>query len=123
MRRRELFAIALILVCASARAWAEDFIVLTTSTLRGDPSRHGWSTLRVAFRVQFPSTASGRKFLESRYAIVDAVERALERTVFDPSGGDSERAGLEQVLDASVRRSAPRGSVTRVYDFRIEATK
>lgn len=123
MRRRQFLTTAVLLGAIPTRAWAEDFITLTTSMLHGDPDHLGWSTLRVGFRVQFPVPASGRKFLERRYEIIDAVERELERTRFDASGGTSERTRLEWVIEAAVRSAAPRGSVTRIYDFRIEATK
>ena len=104
-------------------AQADEFIALSTKMLRGDHANLGWSTLRVAFRVQFPAPASGRKFMEHRYKVIDAVERELERTAFDPTGDASEHQRLGRIIDATVRRAAPRGSVSRVYDFRIEATQ
>ena len=123
MRRREFLAAGLLLAVAPTRALAAEFITLVTSTIRGDPAHLGWSTLRVGFRVQFPAPASGRKFMEHRYEVIDAVERELARTSFDPTGGDSEHQRLGRTIDAVVRRAAPRGSVSRVYDFRIEATQ
>ena len=104
-------------------ARADEFTALWTKMLRGDPAQLGWSTLQVGFRVQFPAPASGRKFMEQQYKIIDAVERELGRTPFDPTGDVSQRQRLERVIDAAVRRAAPRGSVSRVYDFRIEASE
>lgn len=123
MRRRSFLAIALLLAIAPKQARADDFITLTTSTVRGDPSHLGWSKLRVGFRVQFPAPASGRRFMQHQYEIIGAVERELARTRFDPAGNAVERERLERVIDSAVRRAAPRDSVTRVYDFRIEASE
>ena len=123
MRRRSFLATALFLVMAPTHVHAEEFITLITRTLRGDPEHLGWSTLRVGFRVQFPAPASGRKFMEQRYEVIDAVERELERSRFDPAGDTAQRQRLERLIAAAVRRTAPRGSVSRVYDFWIEATR
>mgnify|MGYP003700580543 FL=1 len=103
MRRRWFLATALLLGAVPTRAAAEDFITLTTRTLLGDPDHLGWSTLRVDFRVQFPAPASGRKFPERRYEIIDAVDRKSERTAFDPGGGTSEWAGLKRLIETAVR--------------------
>lgn len=105
----------------AAPARAEDFMALATRTLRGDPGRLGWSSLRAGFRVTFPAAASGRKFMDRQYDVIGAVERELERTRYDPSGGAAERERLARTIADTVRRAAPRGTVSRVYDVWIEA--
>jgi len=122
--RRRLFLVllgsaGLGLVAGPARA--EAFMALATRTLRGDPARLGWSSLRAGFRVQFPAAASGRKFMDRQHDVMDAVERELERTRYDPNGGARERERLARLIDDTVRRAAPRGTVSRVYDVWIEA--
>lgn len=122
--RRRLFLVllgAVALAAAAGPVRAEDFMALATHDLRGDAGRLGWSGLRAGFRVQFPAAASGRKFMDRRHEVLDAVERELERTRYDPDGGAAERERLARLIAETVRRAAPRGTVGRVTDVWIEA--
>lgn len=51
------------------------------------------------------------------------MERDLLRTQYDPATGPSERARVERVVEAAVRRSAPCGSVSRVFGLDITASR
>ncbi|MEQ8816554.1 MAG: hypothetical protein RLO51_26195 [Thalassobaculum sp.] len=102
-------------------ARADTFMALATGSLRGDPARLGWSSLRAGFRVEFPVPASGRRFMERQRDVVEAVERALGRARYDPDGGSGERERLQRLIADTVRRVAPDGTVRRVYDIWIEA--
>lgn len=102
-------------------ALADGFLALATHDLSGDPARLGWSGLRAGFRVWFPADASGRAFVARRHAVIEAVERTLRRTRYDPGGGDAERRRLERLIADEVRRAAPAGTVSRVTDIWIEA--
>lgn len=122
--RRRLFLVLLgasVLAVAGGPARAESFMALATSTLRGDAAQLGWSSLRAGFRVQFPVAASGRKFMDRQHAVIDAVERELARARYDSAGGPGERERLAGLIADTVRRAAPRGTVSRVYDVWIEA--
>lgn len=127
MQRRGLLALLGAAVCAAMEAVvvrpaaADGFLALSTHALSGDAARLGWSSLRAGFRVHFPAAASGRVFLARRHEVVEAVERELERTRFDPGAGAAERLRLERVIADAVRRAAPPGTVSRVTDIRIEA--
>ncbi|MEQ8396508.1 hypothetical protein [Thalassobaculum sp.] len=123
MRRRALLVgLAIVgLGIAGGAARAGDFMALATRSLRGDAARFGWSSLRVGFRVQFPAAVSGRTFLSRKYDVLDALERVLERTRYDPSGGVPERERLGRLVADTVRRAAPSGTVSRVSDIWIEA--
>lgn len=110
-----------VLGVAAGTAAAAEFMALVTAPLRGDAQRLGWSSLRAGFRVQFPAAASGRAFMQRRYDVLDAVERELGRARYDPDGGASERERLARLIADTVRRIAPRGTVSRVYDIWIEA--
>lgn len=121
--RRTLLATLLVVAAAPGAPLADQFLALSTSVLQGDPRQLGWSTLKVSFRVEFPAPASGRKFLEHQYRVIDAVERDLLRTQYDPAGGPSERARVERVVEAAIRRSAPRGTVLRVFGVEIAGSR
>jgi|GEM_PF-893590 len=123
MRRRSflVFVGLAVLGVAAGPARADSFMALATGSLRGDPVRLGWSSLRAGFRVEFPVTASGRKFMDRQRDVVDAVERELRRSRYDPDGGSGERERLQRLIADTVRRAAPRGTVRRVYDIWIEA--
>ena len=125
MTRRQLFAliVSATFFATSTNARADQFIALSTGKVRGDRAEVGWSQLQVGFRVAFPVSASGRKFMEHQYNIIDAVERVLARTKFDPDGGPDERKQLERIVAAAVVRTAPRGTVSRVDEFWVEATR
>jgi hypothetical protein len=123
MTRRQLFALIVSAMLFAAGARADQFIALETGKVRGDPAELGWSQLQVGFRVSFPVPASGRKFMERQYDIIDAVEHVLARTKFDPDGGPDERKQLERIVAAAVTRMAPRGTVSRVFDFWVDVTR
>lgn len=106
---------------AAGPARADTFMALATGSLRGDPARLGWSSLRAGFRVEFPVAASGRKFMDRRRDVVEAVERELKRARYDPDGGPGERERLQRLIAEAVLRAAPRGTVRRVYDVWIDA--
>ena len=72
-------------------------------------------------RVQFPAAVSGRTFLSRKYDVLDALERVLERTRYDPNGGAQERERLGRLVAETVRHAAPAGTVSRVTDIWIEA--
>jgi hypothetical protein len=122
--RRRAFLVGLAIVglgIVGGSALADDFMALATRPLRGDAARLGWSNLRVGLRVQFPAAVSGRTFLSRKYDVLDALERVLERTRYDPNGGAQERERLGRLVAETVRHAAPAGTVSRVTDIWIEA--
>lgn len=123
MQRRRLLALlgSAVLGLTARPARADRFMVIATRTLRGDADRLGWSSLRAGCRVYFPDPGSGRTFMDRRLHVIEALERELAQTRYDPDGGPSRREHLQRLIADTVERAAPRGTVLRIGDVWISA--
>lgn len=123
MQRRRLLALLGSAVPGLA-AWparADAFMAIATRTLRGDAGRLGWTSLQAGCRVYFPDPGSGRRFMDRRLHVIEALERQLAQTRYDPDAGASRREHLERLIADTVERAAPRGTVLRIGDIWISA--